>query len=502
MLAPKKILETEEDFYHILDWRSQKLPRIARSSLAAEAQAAACASDATEFAVRYFEHLKAPEVPLRELIKLRSSLDPVLITDAKALFDSYHRESLVSSVTDRRISLEIRVVKEQMESLGGSLRWVSSERQIADGLTKDSARQLFADRLRHAKVKFLFDPDYVAAKKKPLAERLQSQGEGSTSRRKKKKAEKATTLATVEEEDETTVDEIKVDVDETVTDETEVLQNDMVNGDGAYMAFSDGPLQYVNVINLLPTENLGGNCFGFLMFLVATLLTIGGYVVGYLHGKKIRDAVSNAALEGLQSAERQSNAFAVVLPHLERALIRANERIYEADPDNRRSINDRLREDIRLLRTQWADLVNLRTHANRVINRALDESTWHSDEECPFGKPVYFSQEDKIWHMSWTCSAEHYHTEAHRFMPCRICACEWHTPWVPNERTGVSLHRDFESFLEESAQLNFETEDEEEDHLTRVRRYQNMPLGEASDPEFWQQVNHFESSDDGADGAA
>ena len=440
MLAPKKILETEEDFYHILDWRSQKLPRIARSSLAAEAQAAACASDATEFAVRYFEHLKAPDVPLRELIKLRSSLDPALITDAKALFDSYHRESLVSSVTDRRISLEIRVVKEQMESLGGSLRWVSSERQIADGLTKDSARQLFADRLRHAKVKFLFDPDYVAAKKKPLAERLQSQGEGSTSRRKKKKAEKATTLATVEEEDETTVDEIKVDVDETVTDETEVLQNDMVNGDGAYMAFSDGPLQYVNVINLLPTENLGGNCFGFMMCLVAALLTIGGYVVGYLHGKRIRDAVSNAALEGLQSAERQSNAFAVVLPHLERALIRANERIYEADPDNRRSINDRLREDIRLLRTQWADLVNLRTHANRVINRALDESTWHSDEECPFGKPVYFSQEDKIWHMSWTCSAEHCHTEAHRFMPCRICACEWHTPWVPNERTGVSLH--------------------------------------------------------------
>ena len=144
MLAPKKILETEEDYYQILDWRSMKLPRIARSSLAAEAQAAACASDATEFACRYFEHLKAPTVVLGDLLKLRSSLDPVLITDAKALFDSYHRESLISSVTDRRISLEIRVVKEQMESLGGSPRWVSSERQLADGLTKDSARQLFA----------------------------------------------------------------------------------------------------------------------------------------------------------------------------------------------------------------------------------------------------------------------------------------------------------------------------------------------------------------------
>ena len=174
MLAPRKILETEEGDYHILDWRSLKLPRIARSSLAAEAQAAACASDATEFACRYFEHLKSPTVPLRDLLKMKSSLEPVLITDAKALFDSYHRESIVSSVTDRRISLEIRVVKEQMVSLGGTLRWVSSERQLADGLTKDSARQLMADRLRHGRVKFLYDPEYVAAKKKSLSDRLQS----------------------------------------------------------------------------------------------------------------------------------------------------------------------------------------------------------------------------------------------------------------------------------------------------------------------------------------
>ena len=141
-----------------------------------------------------------------------------------------------------------------------------------------------------------------------------------------------------------------------------------------------------------------------------------------------------------------------------------------------------------------------------MIQRGLDESTWHSDEECPFGKGIYVSQEDTTWHMSWSCSAEHYHTEAHRFLPCRICACEWHTPWVPNNRTGVSLHTDMEHFLEESAQLNFETEDEEEDHLSMARRYQNMPLGEASDPEFWQQINHHDdgstSEDDGADGAA
>ena len=108
--------------HNILDWKSCRLARVARSSLSAEAQAAGCASDATEFACRYFEHLRHPDWSLAELLQARSVLSPVMITDAKALYDSYHRESLISNVTDRRSSLEIRVVNEQIGSLGGTMR--------------------------------------------------------------------------------------------------------------------------------------------------------------------------------------------------------------------------------------------------------------------------------------------------------------------------------------------------------------------------------------------
>ena len=169
LLAPKGILETGEDVYHILDWRSFKLPRVARSSLAAESQAAGCAADATEFACRYFEHLLKPHLKLADLLQVKSSLQPTMVIDAIYVYDSYHKESM--SAVDKRSGLEIRMVKEQLQSLGGQLRWVSSERQLADGFTKMSARQSLADRLRHAKVKFLYDPAYTAAKKKPLSER-------------------------------------------------------------------------------------------------------------------------------------------------------------------------------------------------------------------------------------------------------------------------------------------------------------------------------------------
>lgn len=58
-----------EERYHMVDWRSCKLPRVARSSLSAEAQAASGASDAAEYLSRCV-------------------LKPTLVTDAKALYDA------------------------------------------------------------------------------------------------------------------------------------------------------------------------------------------------------------------------------------------------------------------------------------------------------------------------------------------------------------------------------------------------------------------------------
>ena len=85
MLANSHVLESGEDAYHILDLKSFRLPRVGRSSLSAEAQAAGCASDATEFACPYFEHLRHPDWSLSELLQARSVLSHVMITDAKAL---------------------------------------------------------------------------------------------------------------------------------------------------------------------------------------------------------------------------------------------------------------------------------------------------------------------------------------------------------------------------------------------------------------------------------
>ena len=195
-LTTDKIFQTEST-YHIVDWRSFKLPRVARSSLSAEAQACGQSADIAEYICRFWACILRPPDQLRDRMDETSTLSPILITDAKALFDSYHKESLAgASSVDKRTGLEIRVAKEQVSSLNGSLKWVSSERQYADGLTKMSTRVLLADRIRYHKMKLVWDPDYVSAKKKDAASREASRNEFATKGGKGKDSQQQPTMST------------------------------------------------------------------------------------------------------------------------------------------------------------------------------------------------------------------------------------------------------------------------------------------------------------------
>lgn len=76
------------------------------------------------------------------------------------------------------------VIKERLAALGGKWKWVSSERQFSDGMTKISARQLLADRLRLGKIQLLHDPTFTAAKKKDAGDRNVSERAMAMSRTK------------------------------------------------------------------------------------------------------------------------------------------------------------------------------------------------------------------------------------------------------------------------------------------------------------------------------
>ena len=171
LLCNKAVLDDTSDHdYIILDWRSFKLPRVSRSSLNAESQACSAAMDALEYLLIFWEGCLKHDFQLRQVNELKPSLSSALVVDAKALYDSLKAET-PSLQGDKRTKIEVMVTKQKMLCVDTKLRWVSSEIQLADGVTKSSARQLFADRLRSHQISLRSDMTFQAAKKKTLAER-------------------------------------------------------------------------------------------------------------------------------------------------------------------------------------------------------------------------------------------------------------------------------------------------------------------------------------------
>ena len=63
--------------------------------------------------------------------KLKGSL---AIVDAKSLYDQLHKDSIGGQ--DKRTAIEIQIIREDLNSLHGKMRWIDHPAMIADGLTK------------------------------------------------------------------------------------------------------------------------------------------------------------------------------------------------------------------------------------------------------------------------------------------------------------------------------------------------------------------------------
>ena len=80
------------------------------------------------------------------------------------------RES-IQQAADKRVAIESLVIRDLLQDLNCQWRWVSSERQLADGLTKTNARQAYIERHRGGYVQLVADEECKAAKKKTKEER-------------------------------------------------------------------------------------------------------------------------------------------------------------------------------------------------------------------------------------------------------------------------------------------------------------------------------------------
>ena len=123
---------------------------------------------------------------------MRNTNESVLVVDSKGLYDNNVRREVANKTvkSEKRTNVEIAMIKQILARLNGRVRWVNSDQQIVDGLTKESKCHDYMEILRRNRIRISFDPDFVSAKKK------RAQARAATFRnRARKEEEERTNLA-------------------------------------------------------------------------------------------------------------------------------------------------------------------------------------------------------------------------------------------------------------------------------------------------------------------
>ncbi|CAE7943401.1 RE2 [Symbiodinium necroappetens] len=163
------ILEGESAPVIPISWKSGKLQRVSRSSLAAETQACSEAEEELMYVrVQWWEML-GYDIDLRRPEQACSKVTGALITDAKSLYDVLMKGDLNSAAAglkEKYSALEALSLIERIHASKTKIRWVHSDAQVADALTKPSPSGALHALLTLGRWKLIYDPSFTSAKKR------------------------------------------------------------------------------------------------------------------------------------------------------------------------------------------------------------------------------------------------------------------------------------------------------------------------------------------------
>ena len=89
-----------------------------------------------------WEQLTRGEFVLENYEQFLTARPSILVTDCKSLYDAIHKEGAAPASTDKRLAIELAIVKAEAVSGETDLRWIDARYPIADCLTKHASRNL------------------------------------------------------------------------------------------------------------------------------------------------------------------------------------------------------------------------------------------------------------------------------------------------------------------------------------------------------------------------
>eukprot|EP00435_Cladocopium_sp_Y103_P016757 s3691_g4.t1 len=119
-------------------WKSHKLPRAVGSTLSAEAQSMANATGTVEWMSLLLLEALHGSFQVHQFAEYLSKIKTIVVTDCKSLYDHLVSVSAPTAVEDRRTSIDIVIIRQSLQRTKASVRWVPTNRMLADSLTKDA----------------------------------------------------------------------------------------------------------------------------------------------------------------------------------------------------------------------------------------------------------------------------------------------------------------------------------------------------------------------------
>ena len=126
---------------NILEFHSNKIARVVRSSLAAEGASMAACADRLVYNLKLLDVIQTGNFEVKSTWRSTMAQKGHLVTDARSLFD--HVKGSTMLATERQVSLDILEVRQLVQETTVDLHWVPTWKQYGDSLTKSMADELF-----------------------------------------------------------------------------------------------------------------------------------------------------------------------------------------------------------------------------------------------------------------------------------------------------------------------------------------------------------------------
>lgn len=129
-------------------WKSYRLKRVVGSTFAGESQVLSDGLGHAEWIACHLAEAKHKDFSLMHRSKFLVDFHLQSIVDCKSIYDHLQHFASPGSIGDKRVAIDLVIVRETLKRIGGVIRWAPTWLQLADALTKESPEAM--DLLRAA----------------------------------------------------------------------------------------------------------------------------------------------------------------------------------------------------------------------------------------------------------------------------------------------------------------------------------------------------------------